>query len=182
MLTLPHSSLDIPLLDTERLRLRGHRVEDFPAYAAMWADERVTRYTTSHSLSEEDIWARFLRGAGHWAMLGFGYWAVEEKATGSFVGELGFGDFKRDLQPSFRGLPEMGWIFSPAVHGKGYAAEAVRVALAWGNQRFAPTRPVCLIAPENEPSIRLAEKTGFREFGRATYKGGPAVLFRYTEV
>ena len=91
-------------------------------------------------------------------------------------------DFKRDLEPSFRGLPEMGWIFSPSVHGKGYASEAVRAALEWGKPRFAPKKPVCLIAPENAPSIRLAERHGFREFQRSTYKGLPAILFRHEAI
>jgi RimJ/RimL family protein N-acetyltransferase len=182
MLTLSPSLPNVPILETQRLRLRAHRLEDFAPCAAMWADERVTRHTTGHPLAEEDVWARFLRSPGHWALLGFGYWAVEEKASGLFVGEMGFGDFKRDLEPSFRGLPEMGWIFSPPVHGKGYASEAVRAALAWGKPRFAPKRPVCLIAPENTPSLRLAERHGFREFHRSTYKGLPAILFRHEEL
>jgi RimJ/RimL family protein N-acetyltransferase len=36
---------------------------------------------------------------------------------------------------------------------------------------------VCLIAPENAPSIRLAQKLGFRKYARAPYRGEPAVLF-----
>jgi RimJ/RimL family protein N-acetyltransferase len=182
MLTLPHASLDIDVLHTERLCLRGYRFDDFAACAAMWTDPQVTRYTTGRPLSEEEIWTRFLRAIGHWSLLGFGYWAVEEKATGSFVGELGFADLKRDPQPSLQGLPEMGWIFSSAVHGKGYASEAVRAALAWGKPRFAPKQAVCLISPENYPSIRLAANNGFREFQRTTYKGDPVILFRNQEV
>jgi RimJ/RimL family protein N-acetyltransferase len=182
MLTLPHASLDIDVLHTERLCLRGYRFEDFAHCFAMWTDPQVTRYTTGRPLSEEETWTRFLRAIGHWSLLGFGYWAVEEKATGNFVGELGFADLKRDLQPSLQGLPEMGWIFSSAVHRKGYASEAIRAALAWAKPRFAPKHPVCLISPENHPSIRLAAKSGFREFQRTTYKGDPVILFRNEEV
>jgi len=178
MLTLPHPSPMIDVLETERLRLRAQRLEDFPACAAMWADERVTRHTTGRPLSEEETWTRFLRGLGHWSLLGFGYWVVEEKSTGEYVGEMGFSDLKREIQPSLEGLPEMGWIFSPRVHGRGYATEAVHAALAWGHARFGSRRPVCIISPENSASIRVAEKCGFREFQRTTYRGDSVILFR----
>ena len=181
MLTLPHAALQVDVLETERLRLRGYRMEDFPACAAMWADPRVTEHTTGHPLTEEETWMRFLRGPGHWALLGFGYWAVEHKASGNFVGELGFADLKRDIQPALHDLPEMGWIFSPSLHGRGYASEAVRAALAWGMPRFAPKNPVCIISPGNLPSIRLAGRWGFREFQRTLYKGDAVILFRHAE-
>jgi RimJ/RimL family protein N-acetyltransferase len=181
MLTLPHASLEVPVLETNRLRLRAQCLEDFPACAAMWADNRVTRHTTGHALSEEETWSRFLRGLGHWAILGFGYWAVEEKSGGQYIGEMGFADLKRDIQPSLQGLPEMGWIFSPRVHGQGYATEAVRAALAWGKTRFGTNRPVCIVSPGNVASIRVAEKCGFQEFTRTTYRGDPVILFRNNE-
>ena len=176
MFTLPHASLEVPVLETERLRLRAQRLEDFPIVAAMWTDERVTRHTSGRALTEEETWSRFLRGLGHWVLLGFGYWGVEEKSTGEYVGEMGFGDFKRDIQPSLHGLPEMGWIFAPRVHGRGYATEAVQAAMGWGRPRFGSKHPVCIISPENAASIRVAEKCGFREFQRSTYKGEPALL------
>ena len=67
-----------------------------------------------------------LRYAGHWQWMGFGFWALEEKSTGAFAGELGFAEFKRELEPSIQGIPEIGWVLAPHAHGKGYATEAVR--------------------------------------------------------
>src|SRR5271170_6882454 len=96
-----------PSLETERLTLRGHRLEDFVQCAAMWADPHVTRYIGGKPLTEEESWTRLLRYVGHWALLGFGYWVAEENATGSFVGEIGFADYKRDLEPSLKGVPEV---------------------------------------------------------------------------
>jgi len=165
------------VVETERLRLRRHRLEDFADCAAMWADPIVTRFIGGKPFSEEDAWTRFLRHIGHWSLMGFGYWVVEEKDTGSFIGELGFADFKRDIQPFLKGTPEMGWALVSKVHGKGYATEAVRAALAWGDAHFPSGRTVCIIHPENLASIRVAEKCGYKEFLRSTYKGHPTIMF-----
>src|ERR1700730_13663720 len=121
-------AVEVPVLESERLKLRGHRLEDFVHCAAMWADPEVARYIGGKPHTEEESWARLLRYVGHWSLLGFGYWVVEEKATGNFVGEIGFADYKRDLEPWFKGVPEIGWVFASHAHGRGYATEAVRAA------------------------------------------------------
>lgn len=167
----------IPILETARLRLRGHTADDFTVCAAMWADTAVTRYLGGKPFTEEEAWSRFLRYPGHWVLLGFGYWLVEEKATGNFVGEIGFADYKRDLRPSLKGTPEIGWVLASTVHRKGYATEAARAAIGWGDRHFGAIRTACIIHPENTPSIRVAEKCGYREDQLTTYKGQPAMLF-----
>jgi RimJ/RimL family protein N-acetyltransferase len=168
---------EIPILETSRLKLRGHRLDDFLHSAAMWADPQVTQYIGGKPLTEEESWTKFLRYAGHWQLLGFGYWAVEEKATGNFVGELGFADYKRELQPSLQGIPEIGWVLASPARGKGYATEAVRAAVAWGDPHFHRARTACIIVPENLASIRVAEKCGYCGPQPATYKGKPVLMF-----
>ncbi len=172
-----HPAGEVPVLETNRLKLRGHRLDDFTDCAAMWADPIVTRHIGGKPFSEEETWARFLRYAGHWAVMGFGYWAVEEKDTGSFVGELGFADYKRDIVPSLTGVPELGWALVSRVHGKGYATEAARAVVAWGEAHFGAARTVCIIRPENLASIRVAEKCGYKESQRTTYKGHATIVF-----
>jgi RimJ/RimL family protein N-acetyltransferase len=122
------------------------------------------------------VWSKLLRYAGHWAWLGFGYWAVEEKASGRFVGDVGFADFKREIEPSLEGMPELGWVLAPWSHGRGYATEAAQAALGWSDAHFGTARTVCIVAPEHLASLRVAEKCGFREVQRMTYKGEPTVL------
>jgi RimJ/RimL family protein N-acetyltransferase len=174
--------VEVPVIETERLLLRGHRPQDFASCAAMWADPLVTRCIGGKPLSEEETWGRVLRGVGHWAWMGFGYWVVEEKATGSFAGEMGFSDWKREIVPSLKGVPELGWVLATRVHGKGYATEAARAALIWGDQNIkradsALGKTVCIIHPEHARSIRVAEKCGFTEILRTTYKAEPTILF-----
>ncbi|QOY91270.1 GNAT family N-acetyltransferase [Paludibaculum fermentans] len=167
----------IPLIETDRLRMRGHRMEDFLPSAAMWSDAGVTRFIGGRPFTEEEIWARFLRYSGLWQFLGFGYWAVEERATGRFVGEVGFADFKREVEPSIQGIPELGWALAPEAQGKGFATEAARAALEWSDVHLKAGRTVCLINPENAASVRVAEKCGFQEYCRTTYKGHATVMY-----
>lgn len=174
---LKTSEVRIPRIETERLVLRGHRLGDFEHSARMWADEAVTRYIRPTPCSEEESWARFLRYAGHWSHLGYGYWAVEEKSSGEFVGEVGFADYHREIEPPLQGVPECGWALTPAVHGRGYATEAVRAVTAWGDANFGAVRTACIIAPEHAASIKVANKCGYRELQPALYKGETVLLF-----
>lgn len=170
------TAANTPTIETERLRLRGHRAEDLPHCAAMWAEEGVTRFIGGKPLTEEETWLRLLRHVGHWTLLGFGYWVVEDKATGRFLGEAGLAEFHREIVPSIVGTPEAGWVFATAAHGNGYASEAMQAILAWGRTRFGNTRTVCLIGPENTASLRLAAKLGFEEQGRTSFRGGPTIM------
>jgi RimJ/RimL family protein N-acetyltransferase len=162
---------------TERLALRPHTLEDFTASAALWGDPLVTRYIGGKPSTPEEVWSRVLRYIGHWTALGYGFWAVLEKETGRFVGEAGIADFKRDMTPAID-APEVGWAFAPSAQGKGYATEAVRAALAWGETHLGARRTMCIIAPDNEPSIRVAVKCGFQELARTTYKDAPTIVYQ----
>jgi RimJ/RimL family protein N-acetyltransferase len=167
----------VPVLETERLRLRPHRPDDFDFSAALWADPIVTRYIGGHALTREEVWGRLLRYDGHWAMLGFGYWALEDKLSGAFLGELGFADLQREIEPRLDGMAEIGWVLGPQHHGKGYATEAVRAIIDWGDAHLTTTRMVALIHPENIASRRVAEKFMFRELCRSTYHNEPTIQF-----
>jgi RimJ/RimL family protein N-acetyltransferase len=171
------TDLNIPILSTPRLILRGHKLEDFEKIVEIWSDPVVQRYFHGPALAREDIWTRFLRQFGMWAVMGYGSWAVEEKETGAFIGTVGVFEVRRDMTPSMEGTPEAGWTLASRVHGKGYATEAARAALAWTGARLGSPRMFCIIAPENKPSIRVAEKTGFRPWLETTYKDEPTLIF-----
>ena len=158
--------------------MRGHQLSDFEDAAAMWGDSIVTRHIGGRPFSHEEVWTKVLRYVGHWSLLGFGYWVVREKASGRFVGEVGFADFKRDMKPSIAGVPEGGWVLASWAHGQGFAKEAVRAALAWNDARTQSGPTVCIIDPTNPRSIRVAVACGYEEVQQATYKGEPVILFR----
>ncbi len=168
--------MDIPVLETTRLRLRGHYPTDLTASLAMWQEPAFYQYLGGQPLPEEEVWTKMLRHLGIWALCGYGFWAVEEKTTGHFIGVVGFGDWQRAITPSLKGFPEVGWVFAPGTHGQGYATEAAQAALAWADTHLDQPRTVCLIHPDNQPSLRLAAKCGYQEFSRTQYKGQPGVL------
>ncbi|GGE92740.1 GNAT family N-acetyltransferase [Stappia taiwanensis] len=171
-------SAAIPELTTARLRLRGHRIEDFDECAALWADPGVVRHITGTPSTREQSWSRLLRYAGHWVHLGFGYWAIEERTTGLYVGEAGFADYRRDIEPSLEGCAEAGWLIAPRWQGRGFATEAVSALVAWGDRNLPQDMMACMISPENMASVRVAERVGFTPWTAGTYLGDTVQLYR----
>jgi RimJ/RimL family protein N-acetyltransferase len=169
-------SVSIPTLETERLTLHGHRVEDLEEAMTLWGDPRVVQYISGTPAGREEVWARLLRYIGHWSVAGYGLWLIRERATGRFVGEAGIADFKRDIAISFNGAPEAAWALASWAHGQGYATEAMTAVLAWA-EAAAHTRTVCLIDPLNVASRRVAAKIGYREFARVDYRGINVLVF-----
>ena len=167
------STSEIPRITTKRLILREHRATDFDASIEMWSDENVVRHIGGVPSSAADTWSRLLRYGGLWRFLGYGYWAVEDRATGRFVGEVGFADFKRDIRKELDGMPEAGWVISPNWAGQGYATEAMRAAFQWFDQGRPGSACFCMIAPENTASISVAAKLGYKLEKETSYKDSP---------
>jgi RimJ/RimL family protein N-acetyltransferase len=167
----------IPTLETARLVLRPHRPEDFNAFAEMWAEPDVVRFIGGKPFDREGSWSRFVRQRGMWAMTGFGFFAIEEKATGHFVGEAGFHEMRRNIVPSIEGTLEAGWALNSAGQGWGYATEAMTAVIQWGETAFVGQRMTAIIDPDNLPSLHVARKIGFTEAARTTYMNTPIVVF-----
>jgi RimJ/RimL family protein N-acetyltransferase len=164
-------------IQTDRLILREHTLQDFDALYAMWSEPAVYRHIIGRPSTREEAWARLLRYSGHWRLLGYGYWVLEERATGNYIGDMGFADYHRDIDPPLNGRPELGWALTTSVHRKGYATEALQAITAWGDAHFAGKETCAMIAPENIASMRLAEKIGFVKKMEANYKGEPTLVF-----
>jgi RimJ/RimL family protein N-acetyltransferase len=167
----------VPLLESTRLRLRAPLRTDFPNVARLWGDPEVARFTIGRPATAEESWTRLLRNTGHWALLGYGLWMVEERDSGAFVGEVGVLNLEREITPSLEGMPEMGWVLLPQAHGRGFGTEAVRMALAWVDANLDCPRSVCIIAAENAASVRLADKCGFRHLSTGRYRGAPIEIY-----
>lgn len=166
------------VLETSRLILRPHGAADLDDVAATWADPAVVGPIPKLPSSREESWGRILRYAGLWSLLGFGYWAVRERGTERFVGDVGFADFRREVAPSLEGSRECGWVLARWAQGRGYGGEAVAAAMAWHDAHAPRVPATCIVSPSNAASLRLAETAGFARWAQTDYAGGPAVLLR----
>ncbi len=167
-----------PVLETDRLILRPHRVEDFDDVTALWADPEVVRFIGGVPSTRQASWGRLLRYVGHWQALGFGYWVVESRDDGQFLGEVGFADYQRDIIPSLNGVPEAGWVLASAAHGQGYASEAVQRMHQWADEVKGWSETVCIFDPAHSASHNVARKVGYEVSGEAIYEGLPTLVMR----
>jgi RimJ/RimL family protein N-acetyltransferase len=162
-------------LQTDRLLLRPFREADLDAYAALCADPEITRYLgDGRTLDREDAWRQMAMLIGHWALRGFGTWALEERGSGAFVGRAGL------HYPEGWPDREVGWVLGREHWGKGYATEAARAALDHAFDTLGWERAISLIHPENERSVRVAERLGERFERQTTVRGQPAGLYVVT--
>ncbi|KRE08494.1 hypothetical protein ASE61_02585 [Bosea sp. Root670] len=164
------------MIETENLRLRRPEIGDLEAIHAMRSDLAIVRFLGGRALNREEAWHRLTRIVGHWALRGYGMFAVVDKRSGALVGEVGLFDGCRGLSPDFDNAPEAGWILAGEAQGKGYAGEAAAAAHRWFAVAHGEQRSVCIIAPENLASFRVAHKLGYKSFGQVDYQNGPVVM------
>jgi len=164
------SLMQCPTLITQRLILRPHRRSDFQDMVSLWSDPDVVRHIGGRAFSADETWARLLRYAGSWPMLGFGFWLFEDKATGRFVGEGGLLDAMRPIEPALPEGPEVGWALVADFHRQGLAAEAIAAVLAWADAAGWP-RTSCIIDAQNVASVRVAERLGYVRLHTAGLRG-----------
>lgn len=169
--TLPET----PVVETPRLILRQNRLSDLDDRMAITNDAEFMRFVGGVYDRQENL-ARILRYLGHWVAFGFGFFVVEEKATGRHLGNVGMARFERGLGPDFDNAPEAGWLIAQSAEGKGYATEAMQAAIHWYESTFGPERMVCLIDPANSASLRVAEKLGFRAYREGVSRGQTVLL------
>jgi RimJ/RimL family protein N-acetyltransferase len=162
---------EAPLLRTERLTLRPHRLGDWEPIAAFFASD-AARYVGG-PLPRPRAWHGFASDVGSWSLLGFGYWGVDETATGTFVGQVGLG------KPAHFPEAEIGWIIFPEFQRRGFAYEAALAVRDYAFGALGWATAVSYIDPENAASIALARKLGCVEDPEAARWDPDDLVFRH---
>lgn len=158
------SAAMIPSLETERLVLRPWRESDLDDVAAFYADEATAKFVGG-VCARDDAWRRLASMVGHWGLRGNGPWALQEKATGHYVGWCGI------WGPEGWPEPELMWSLMGSAHGKGYATEAATRARRFAYETLGWSTLISLIVPENAPSRRVAARLGARIEGQVELRG-----------
>lgn len=166
-------SVDIPVLETERLVLREPREADLPAMAAFHASDRAAH--VGGVLEEWAVLVRLTANLGQWLLRGHGWWTLEDRATGTVAGRCGIG-WATDYPE-----PELGWHVYQGFEGRGLAHEAALAARGWWTGRGNPP-PISLIDPANTRSRRLAERLGAVVESGITLRGKRAQVWRHPQV
>ena len=162
-----------PCLETERLVLRPHTIEDFEPLAAMFASDHA-RFVGG-PCDREKAWRIFAADVGQWALLGFGPWAIELRDSGEIIGQVAL---SRPLHFPER---ELGWLLWQQFEGRGYAYEAARRAHQFAFEILGWETAVSYIDPDNHRSISLAKRLGaVHDPGAATPKGDPVLVYRHS--
>lgn len=145
------------MLETKRLILRTWQSSDLEPFAQLNADPEVMRFFPS-TLSRAESDTLVERIQAHHRIHGFSLWAVEEKATGNFMGFIGLNipSFEVHFTPTV----EIGWRLAQPFWGKGYATEGAKQALDYGFTILALPEIVSFTATVNKPSIAVMERLG----------------------
>lgn len=155
-----------PVIETARLSLSEPGREDYVLLRDLVSDPEVHRFLGPRPEDPTtDMFSRALRAAGSWHFYGYGLFLAHEKATGSFVGQLGVFHSMRGFGKGMDDVVEAGWIVAREHWGKGFAREAMEAALAWVEKMHGITRVACMIERGNDASVALAERLGFVRYG-----------------
>lgn len=144
--------LPIPVIETPRLILRAPQEGDFDTAAAFAASDRAC--FVGEPMSRFDAWRGFIGSIGHWALRGFGMWAVEDRASGKLAGRVGI--IHHDGWPE----PELGWHIYDGFEGQGLAFEAAKAARLHAARYLGLDRVVSNIDAANTRSLALAQRLG----------------------
>ncbi len=145
-------TVDVPRLETDRLRFRPPSLDDFEAEAEFYASKRSA--PIGGPLPREEVWRKLAAGVGHWFLRGYGRWAIDDKETGAYCGQVGL------WFPEGWPEPEIGWHLMEHVEGRGLALEAAVAVRSYAYASLGWSTAISLISPGNERSIALATRLG----------------------
>jgi RimJ/RimL family protein N-acetyltransferase len=159
-----------PTIETERLILRPFRDGDLDAYTAMLQSPEVRRSLyLPDDIGREQAFQQMSMWLGQWELRGTGQWALEERASGSFVGRAGSFRPERDDWPGI----ELGWCLDPRYYGNGYATEAGAAAREYVFAHHDVEEIYSCILHENRSSQGVAKRLGFTEWEDRVFKSFP---------
>jgi RimJ/RimL family protein N-acetyltransferase len=161
----------LPVVTTARLRLRRLTPDDAEFMLRLLNDPSYVRNIGDRGVRNTED-ARHYIASGpvdSYDRHGFGLYLVELSSTGEPIGICGL--LKRDSLP----LPDLGFALLPSYWSRGYAFEAASAVVRHARKDHGLSHLLAITSPDNEASIALLTKLGFRDEGTTDWSGGEEV-------
>lgn len=142
----------IPVVETERLRLRAPKMDDLSALTAFYTTER--NHTVGGPMDARAVHRSMMSTIGSWALKGHGMWHIADKETDGILGVTGI-----VFAPGWD-APELGWTLLAQAEGKGIGYEAALAARAYAAQHLGHDGVISYIDPTNPRPETLARRLG----------------------
>ncbi len=155
----------IPVIETDRYRLRAPGEDDFPVYERFYADADASAFYGGPMIAHH-AWRRLAMDCGHWMLRGYGIWVVERISDGAMIGGCGF------WWPSGWPRRELTWWLVPEGRGKGAATETSRAAIRFGYDTMGWDSVETHMLDENTAARDLVVRLGGAVFARETFPDG----------
>jgi RimJ/RimL family protein N-acetyltransferase len=160
------------VFETDRLRLREMTMEDANLLLQIFADPvAMQHYPSTKDLEQTLDWIRWTQR--NYERFGVGLWIVERREDGEFLGQCGIVPQEVEGHPEF----EIGYLFVRQHWGHGYATEAAAACRDYGFHKRGYSRLISLIAPQNLPSRRVAERIGMHLERHVIWKNKPIDVY-----
>lgn len=161
-----------PTIETERLVLRGWRNGDLAPLVDFYAFDPGSAWVGG-PLDDTDVWRRLMSFAGHWSLNGYGLFALEDKASGAWIGWCGL------WHPVDFPETELGWTLIEPARGRGFVTEAATRVRDFAYAEAQLPTLVSYIKPDNAPSQRVAERLACTFEGDIEIRGLTAGVWRH---
>jgi len=148
--------------ETPRLILREWQESDYEPFISLNADPQVMEYFTSVRTKDETI-AQIARIVTHIEKNGFGFFAMERKDSGEFIGFTGLAN--TPFESWFTPCVEIGWRLSRANWGYGFATEAAEACLEFGFNELDIDEIYSFTSIHNIRSEQVMKKIGMVKKG-----------------
>lgn len=169
-----NKEINVQLFETERLSVRPFTHEDVPALTEILSDPEVMKYSL-RGVCDEEATRQFI----DWCLqcyesFGVGPWALIEKGTGTLIGFCGVGpELVGDVEET-----NLGYRLAQRYWNQGFATEAAQGVMRYAFEQKHTESVVVIIEPEHLASVRVTEKSGFRDYTTQEFHGRPVRIYR----
>lgn len=165
-------------IETERLTIGPFDLDDSEFILRLLNERAFIEHVGDKGVRDLDGARHYLRDGpmASYERFGFGLWRVALSDDGAPIGMAGL--LKRDYLDDV----DIGYALLSRFHGAGYAFEAAAAVMRHARDRLKQQRVLAIVNEDNEPSIGLLKKLGFKASGKVRIPEAEEHLSLYESV